>query len=222
MTSNQSFIQKHSVSICFALIFIITWGTMYLMLGTGGIPITPEQFEISGPLVYMGMLIGPSAAGLLMTALVHGKKGFRNLLSRLFNFRAGFRWYAAALFAIPLLAAAVLLVLSLFSPDFFPPIFTAGDFATMLLTGYVMGIMIGLFEELGWTGFVVPQMRTRSGIFATGIIVGILWGAWHFIVFWEADTFTGTFPLALLLARLFSWLPPCLNWAAREKQLAII
>ena len=33
-------------------------------------------------------------------------------------------------------------------------------------------------------------------------------GAWHFPLFWEGDSFSTTLPLALLLTRLFSWLPP--------------
>jgi membrane protease YdiL (CAAX protease family) len=67
--------------------------------------------------------------------------------------------------------------------------------------------MVGCFEELGWTGFAIPLMRLRHSVFATGLTVGLLWGAWHFIMFWESDSFSGTFPLAILLVRLFSWLP---------------
>jgi membrane protease YdiL (CAAX protease family) len=71
-----------------------------------------------------------------------------------------------------------------------------------------MGLFVGIFEELGWTGFAVPRMCLRYSILATGVIIGILWGAWHFLPFWEVDSFSGAFPLALLLARLFTWLPP--------------
>jgi hypothetical protein len=39
------------------------------------------------------------------------------------------------------------------------------------------------------------------------LIVGLLWGAWHLLVNLEADTFAGALPLALLFARLFTWLP---------------
>ncbi len=42
---------------------------------------------------------------------------------------------------------------------------------------------------------------------STGLLVGVLWGAWHFIMFWEPGSFSGAFPLALLLVKLFSWLP---------------
>lgn len=38
-------------------------------------------------------------------------------------------------------------------------------------------------------------------------MVGVLWGAWHFILFWEEDSFRQTLPFVLLIARLFAWLP---------------
>jgi hypothetical protein len=35
-----------------------------------------------------------------------------------------------------------------------------------------------------------------------------VWGAWHFPLFWEADSFSAPLPFAILRARLFAWLPP--------------
>jgi membrane protease YdiL (CAAX protease family) len=208
MTAIKPFVRKHSVPTYFVLAFAITWGCMVIVIGPGGFPMTAEQFEALGPLVYLAMLIGPSAAGLLLTGLVEGRAGFRELLSRLFRWRVGARWYAAALLTAPLLATVVLLALSLFSPEFLPAIFTADDWLALLLSGIAAGLVVGFFEELGWTGFAVPRLRLRYGILATGIIVGLLWGAWHFLPFWKSDTFSGALPLILLLARLFSWLPP--------------
>lgn len=78
---------------------------------------------------------------------------------------------------------------------------------SLLIMGIIAGLMVGLFEELGWTGFAIPRMRSRYGILETGLIVGLLWGLWHFLLFWEKDSFSGVLPLVLLLARLFSWLP---------------
>ena len=46
-----------------------------------------------------------------------------------------------------------------------------------------------LFEELGWTGFATPTLRRRNRVLATGLIVGVLWGAWHFLVtLWGSGT----------------------------------
>jgi hypothetical protein len=39
-------------------------------------------------------------------------------------------------------------------------------------------------------------------------VIGSLWGAWHFPLFWQPDSFSGALPLVILLTMLFSWLPP--------------
>jgi membrane protease YdiL (CAAX protease family) len=208
MSKIKSFIRKYPVVTYFILTFVLSWGCMVLMIGPGSFPITAEQSEAQGALLYVGMLIGPSVAGILLTGLVDGKAGFRRLMDRLRAWRVGARWYAAALLTAPLIALAVLLLLSLSSPAFVPALFTADDKLGLLLSGVMAGLMVGVFEELGWTGFAIPRLRSRYGIFSTGLIVGLVWGAWHFLPFWEGNTFSGALPLALLLARLFAWLPP--------------
>jgi membrane protease YdiL (CAAX protease family) len=208
MTTIKSFINRHAVLIYFALVFAISWGGILIVIGPGGIPATPEQIEPLLPFVYGAMLAGPSVAGILLTVLVYGRAGLRDLLSRLRRWRVGARWYAVALLTAPLVATAVLLSLSLLSPEFLPGIFTSNDKAALLLSGIAAGLMVGIFEELGWTGFAVPRLRLRYGVLTTGLLVGLVWGAWHFLVFWESSSFYGTLSLALLLGRLFSWLPP--------------
>jgi len=204
MATIKTFIKRHPLPTYFALTFAISWGAILIVVSPGGIPVTTEQLEMLG----LAMLLGPSVAGILLTGLASGRVGLRELLSRLLRWRVGARWYAVALLTAPLLAtAAVLLALSLLSPEFLPVIFTSDDKATLLLTGIAAGLMVGFFEELGWTGFAVPRLRLRYGVFATGLIVGLLWGAWHFLLFWESGSFSGALSLALLLGRLFSWLP---------------
>ncbi|PVX23155.1 MAG: hypothetical protein CW716_12795 [Candidatus Bathyarchaeum sp.] len=181
---------------------------MYLIISPNVFPMTPEQSETLGPLTYIALLVGPSVAGILLIGVADGKAGYRDLSSRLFNWRVGFRWYLFVLLFAPLLASAVLLILSMFSSEFMPALLTSDDKFSLLMSGIMSGIMVGIFEELGWTGFAVPRLRLRYGVLATGIIVGLIWGAWHFLPFWEIDTFAGAFPLILLIMRLFSWLPP--------------
>jgi membrane protease YdiL (CAAX protease family) len=71
----------------------------------------------------------------------------------------------------------------------------------------MIGLLVGFGEELGWTGFAIPRLRRRYGAVATGLLVGVVWGAWHFPLFWESDSAAGALPLILLLVALFSWLP---------------
>jgi membrane protease YdiL (CAAX protease family) len=203
MTTIKAFIKRQPLPTYFALTFAISWGAILIVVGPGGIPVTTEQSGMLG----LAMLFGPNVAGILLTGLASGRVGLRELLSRLLRWRVGARWYAVAILTAPLSTVAVLLALSLLSPEFLPVIVTSDNRATLLLTGIAAGFMVGLFEELGWTGFAVPRLRLRYGIITTGLIVGLLWGAWHFILFWERGSFSGALSLALLLGRLFSWLP---------------
>jgi hypothetical protein len=82
---------------------------------------------------------------------------------------------------------------------------TADDRLTLVLSGLAAGLVFGGFlEELGWTGFAVPQLRRRHDVFTTGLIVGVLWGAWHFLpTFWGSGDATGTLLLPRLLPGVF-------------------
>jgi uncharacterized protein len=183
MRSIKAFIKGHPVATYFVLAFAISWGGILLVVDPGGFPGTPEQFERLLPLVGLAMLAGPPVAGILLTGLVHGRAGLREFLSRLLRWRVGPRWYAVALLTAPLLMLTVTpLVLSLLFPEFLPRIFTSADKASLVLFGIAMGLMAGIFEELGWTGFAVPTLRLRYGVLTTGLLVGVLWGAWHFLV----------------------------------------
>ncbi|MEW6403145.1 MAG: CPBP family intramembrane glutamic endopeptidase [Chloroflexota bacterium] len=208
MMNIQAFMKRHAVLTYFVLTFAISWGGILIAFGPGGIPASLEQLEKLGPSAYLAMLAGPSVASILLTGLIDGRAGMRGLLARLLRWRVGAGWYAVALLTTPLLATVVPLALLLLSPEFLPGIFTTDDKSSLLLSGLAAGLMVGIFEELGWTGFAIPRLRLRYGILTAGLIVGLLWGAWHFLLFWESDSFFGALPLALLLERLFSWLPP--------------
>ena len=146
------------------------------------------------------MLLGPSLAGMLLIGLLYGRAGLRELLSRLLKWRVGARWYALALLTAPLLFMAVLLALSLLSPEYLPRILTTGDKAALLLMGIAVGLGAGIFEELGWTGFAIPRMRLRYGVLSTGLIVGVLWGAWHFFMnFWASGVTSGELSMAIFV-----------------------
>jgi len=51
----------------------------------------------------------------------------------------------------------------------------------LLLMGIAGGLMAGIFEELGWTGFAIPGMRRRYSVLVTGLIVGLIWQYRYFI-----------------------------------------
>ena len=113
----------------------------------------------------------------------------------------GIRGYATALLTAPLLVAAVLLGLSSISSEFLPGIVTRPRQGRIAAVRHRVGARRrGLLEELGWTGFAVPTLRRRHGPVATGLIVGFLWGVWHYLIsFWASGTSTGALSLTQFL-----------------------
>jgi membrane protease YdiL (CAAX protease family) len=205
--SISSFVKRNPILTYFALTFAISWGGILLvMVRTGGIPATKEQFEMVIPSAIPALLGGPTIAGLLLTGLVYGREGFRDILSRLLRWRVGVRWYTVALLIGPLVLLVELLALSLYSPVFLPGIFASDDKAYRLVFGIAAALSAGIFEELGWTGFAIPRLRLRYGIVATGLIVGVLWGAWHIlanVIFASGAYAGGLSPAVFITARGF-------------------
>jgi membrane protease YdiL (CAAX protease family) len=198
------------VTVYFVLVFALAWGAVLPVLG--GPLSTSGNDRMANPLFLLAILAGPLAPGVasvLLTGALDGRAGYRELLGRLRRWRVGGRWYAAALLAgpLPMLAAAVLLAAVLRAPEFLPGILRTPPSPGLVLLGVVVGLVAGIFEELGWTGFAVPRLRRQHGVFGTALLVGLIWGAWHFPAFWRADSFSGTLPFAFLLVQLFAWLP---------------
>ena len=205
MTTIKAFLRGHPVLTYYALTFAISWGGILLAIGgLGGIPGTAEQFKRLLPIAIPVMLIGPTIAGLLLTSLVYGRVGLREVLSRALKWQVGARWYAVALLTAPLLMTVIPLALAFLLPQFLPGIITKSDKASLLQMGIAAGLMAGIFEELGWTGFAIPTLRRRYGVLTTGLIVGGLWGAWHFWVnFWSSGAPSGGLSPTLLIHSVF-------------------
>jgi membrane protease YdiL (CAAX protease family) len=202
MTTVNAFVARHPVAAYFALTFAISWGGV--LLAIGGFGGMSEPTPTSDPrfiYAFLAMLAGPSVAGVLLTGVVHGRAGLRDVLARATTWRVGVRWYAVALLTAPLLMSVTLFALSLISPAFLPGLFTTDDRGALLLVGLAVGLGAGIFEELGWTGFAIPALRRRHTVLTTGIVVGVVWGAWHLLtnVFWASSASAGELPLSIFL-----------------------
>lgn len=193
MSSLKVFIARHPIAVYFALTFAISWGGFVAAVGPGAFPGTATQYDPRIPFVVTAMLAGPSVAGVLLTALLSGTSGLRELMSRLLTWRVDARWYAAALLPAPLLCAGVLVAQSL-------PLPVLGENAAAVLTGGLVAGVAVVFEEIGWTGFAVPRLRRRYGAFATGVVLGVVWGVWHLLqTLWVAGAYAGEVALPLFL-----------------------
>jgi membrane protease YdiL (CAAX protease family) len=120
--------------------------------------------------MFPAMLLGPSLSGLLMTRLVDGSEGVRELFARVTRVRVRWTWYALVLVP-PATVLTVLLALKTFLSAAFTP--------NRFFLGIAFGVPAGVLEEFGWTGFAFPRMQARFGTLKAGVLLGLLWSAWH-------------------------------------------
>jgi membrane protease YdiL (CAAX protease family) len=118
------------------------------------------------------MVIAVGLTGVGLTAVTGGRAGLTQLRSRV-AWPAHRRWLL--LLALPPMAILVVLGVldALVSPRFAPKLFVFGIAA---------GLLAGFSEELGWTGFAYPRLRARFGALPGALLLGALWGMWHFPV----------------------------------------
>ncbi len=59
-------------------------------------------------------------------------------------------------------------------------------------TGVIRGCATALGEEIGWRGFLVPELAKRTSFTATALISGAIWAMWHYPILIFADYNAGT------------------------------
>ena len=188
----------------FTLTFMLSWSGIIIVSFFTGIPAPSKTFESIAPFAMLPLVIGPTIVSFILIGIIYGKNGFKNLFSRLLKWKHNVKWYVFAIATLPILASIILFILSQFSTDFLPNIITSDNKTDLLITGLLAGIFLTLFEEIGWSGFAVPELRKRYNVFITGLLLGTLWGAWHFLpVFYGCGDVSGKFDFQLFYPGLF-------------------
>ncbi|MDE1938198.1 MAG: CPBP family intramembrane metalloprotease [Alphaproteobacteria bacterium] len=163
-----SVVRRHPAVSYFVITFTISWlgalavAAPYLLRGEA-LP------RFVGLMMFPAMLLGPCLSGIVLSRLIHGPGSVGKLFARMLRIGA-LRWLVAVAIP-PVLIAGVLLLLSLFVS----PVFAPGR----LWFGFSFGIAAGLVEEIGWSGFAFPVMRSRLGALAGAVVLGLLWSCWH-------------------------------------------
>jgi hypothetical protein len=149
-------LRRHPLTVYFTLAYAISWGGVVAMVGIGGLGSGNLEMP-RGMVVWAAMLAGPSIAGILITYLVSGRTGLRDVWRRLCRWRVPRRWYATLLLT-PVICSAIVAGLSLVSESFRPWLSVEPN--QLLVLGTFFALAAGAWvEELGWTGFATPRLR---------------------------------------------------------------
>ncbi len=165
----QTPFQLNPIASYFALTFAISWTAAFLVAAPKLLRGEPLP-KLTGILMFPAMLLGPVSSGILLTRIVDGTVGLRDLVSRGTRFRVPLQWYAWLL--VP--PIAVLLILSILK-TFVSPVYTPNRF----YVGVLFGVTAGILEEIGWMGFAYPKMSQRFSPFRAAVFLGLFWGIWH-------------------------------------------
>jgi hypothetical protein len=135
-----------------------------------------------------------------MTAIVRGKSGLARLLASLTNLRVLVRPEALLVLLAPTGAALVLAGFSVTNEAFLPGLLTAPDKPALLAMGIGVGIIVGILEETGWTGFATAELLTRRGVVKVGLLVGSIHGVWHLAAgYWSEGPSYGAYYIPYFL-----------------------
>ena len=220
----------HPLAGFFVVAFLGGWivlaPTVLFESGFGLIPI-----NLPAPAVMLffipAAMAGPTLAAFVVTRMVEGKEGTRELLRRrILRWRVGVQWYLIAIFGIPLvyfMAASFVLGMAPLEAliEKWPLIFTS-----YLLKVVMLFFLVSLWEEIGWMGFALPRLQDRYGPLMASVVLGVLWALWHLPAYFgstqvvedkvglgELDRLLYLLPLLMLLATstriVMTWLFNC-------------
>ncbi len=146
--------------------------------------------------IYLGG-IGPLLAGLVMTVMMQGRRGFAELWQRLIDVRRiGLGWSMVIFLLVPLVTLAAVAIAQLTgSPaqpvDWEPLLDGLRHPVNLLLFSSFIFLFGSLPEEIGWRGYALDRLQERWSAFMASIVLGLAWGAWHVPLFFMENYYQG-------------------------------
>ncbi|WP_245312850.1 CPBP family intramembrane glutamic endopeptidase [Methanohalophilus levihalophilus] len=182
----------------FLLSFALTWGLAAVLVFV----------SFSTP-VFLLAVYSPGIVGIFLVWRYYGTQGLRSFFRRLTLWRMPGVWWLFLIVGFPAiiyLGAAINGTIS--DPFPFSPwyqVLPAIAFSLFLL---------GTNEEFGWRGVALPLLQRKYSPFWAGLILGVVWAAWHIPAFFISGLqfeswsvlpyFGGVIVLSIILTPIFN------------------
>lgn len=192
-----------------ALTFGLTWGIAALLIFfSDQIVAVFGEITASNPL-YILAVYAPGIAAIFLVWRYYGLKGLGSFLRRLTLWRMPRVWWLYLILGIPVIAyLSAALNGTIGDPFPYSPWY-------LVFPALAQAFFLGTIEEFGWRGIALPLLQRKMAPFWAGLVVGIIWAAWHIPAFllggglqystWSfVPFFGGVIALSIILTPMFN------------------
>ena len=196
----KSLVKNKPLHVFFALAFGISWGVPGLAMALSALT---GAFEVSldnaSPLTYIAVW-APAIAAFISIGLRDGWTAVRTYARRCVRFSGHWGWYLGVLVGIPaMIFAGALLTEAAGIPALVRPASAwVGAIGGVFLVENLLRGTLGPFEEFGWRGYALPLLQRRYPGWGAALILGAVWGLWHFPAFFMESLMSGVMAGGLL------------------------
>lgn len=176
MNNFIEFVKRHALATYFVLAFLGFWAFLPLASISPALPL------------FIGTFI-PALAAIIVSSLTGGRTAVTTLLRKILIWRVGIQWYIIAL-GLPVLIDLVAVGFGLLLGSPTATRFGSLSILTLLFFPFALG------EELGWRGYALPRLLEKNNPLTAGLILGIIWAAWHLPTYLPGQALADSPPLA--------------------------
>ncbi|HET9777659.1 MAG TPA: type II CAAX endopeptidase family protein [Propionibacteriaceae bacterium] len=172
----RSWINRHPIATFLVLVYATTTALVFVPR------VLTEPGVLPGGATPHGVLenvLGSAVPAFIVTAVVSGRAGVRDLARRSLRWRVPLRWYLISLLAPPLI-----LLIAITTLYGFAPLRALGRNWLQLFTAFlpalaVMILLNNVAEEIGWTGFVFARLQDRHGPLRAALLATVFFWLFH-------------------------------------------
>jgi uncharacterized protein len=181
----KSFVKRNPLISMYALLFLLGWPVQILdaLASHALAPRPPAILNIATGLT-------PAIAAIVVTVILAGRAGVKNLFRRFLIWRVGVPWYVVAVF---LLAAVILggIGLHIVFGGAMPVMPIAGAPVSLILFAFTVTVLVGALvntEEIAWRGFALPRLQSHYGALTAALLIAVPESLFHLPHFWNLDS----------------------------------
>jgi membrane protease YdiL (CAAX protease family) len=163
---------------------VTTFLTVVLSLGLPPLTLAAALGIPQEPFLLVTCYVGLTGTALVLTRWVDGPGAGRRLLARLVRWRFGVGRWLTIVFAMPLLTIGVAAASGTLARAANTWTYEVGIYLFLV---FIYGALIlNLWEELGWTGFVQARLMDSHGLFRGSLLTAIPFAVLHLPLAFES------------------------------------